>query len=877
MSDDLTTRPLVPPTGFTMSRRQLMTAGFFGVLGSQLLLGGIGPVARASAAEGDIVLAGEGFTLTAAGGTVTLLDAAGTPRQRFRGYRVGALNLTTGAAALATSDDGSPAIRVNYDVPTAGASVVGHFIPRGRRLEILFDIVSPGTTSASGGMMRREAIPGPVVETFAGVTDWVRDPRGGIPYETNGRTVFEQNFDDLALFIVAPGANSSWRDQGAIHLPGTTVSEGVYQARAHVALIPDGRAKLVEALVSGAALSADVWTDQPYNIFPSGGALTVHGGAMNGGAARPLTFAWTAHDFDGVVLASQEVTVDAGAHASVTSDFSVSLPGRGIAFVELSVTAGADTSYTRTNVAVLPPHEYAETAETAMMGIAADYLFGPPEERALLKRLGVRNSRHTHFSAAELQQYGFTQHRLRTPASPAEFDGDDAALAAYVSAELDTAEAASATHYECANEWNMRGGILKGTDAEKYVTKWATAFRREIDRRGSDIRLIAVGLAGMDHVYADKMFQAGLAQQAHAFNLHPGRGNFTADWAPTPDTWGTGSTGSYWNCMGALNEARRMLDQYTDGTMEFWLTEAYAQTRPNAQWADTYRHAAENALLTPFLAASVGVTRLQWFQFYDNVKANPYGANQRNPEYHFGTVLRDRSPKPTLLALATASEHLDQATFVRWFAFADENLHGMLFDTPRGPLSVIWSRADGYTLNTAASPAEDGFYPTPEPWIDTWPTKTTIELPAVGATVTRVDVLGRQSVLPAPGGKVSVTLDGAPRLFYGLDVDGADAAVPVKSGPVSVKPQRVDNEISVAVHVRNDLGPGTDIRIKTPFGEKKFTATPQGEAVYHLFPTGTDTVGAGTVEVALYRWNNGKPIHKRRSVDYAAFSIRPFA
>lgn len=875
MSDD-NARSLVPPTSFTLSRRQLMAAGFFGILGSQLVLAGVAPAPNA-AADGDLVLAGDGFSLTASGGTVTLLNAAGVARQRFRGYRLGTLNLTTGRPSLVNAADGASAIRVDYDVPTAGASVVGHFIPRGRRLEIVFDIVAPGITSASGGMMRREAIPGPVVETFAGVTDWVRDPRGGIPYEANGRTVFEQSFDDVSLFIVAPGANSSWRDQGAIHLPATTVSDSVFQARAHVALIPGGRAKLVEALVSGAAMTADVWTDQPYNIFTAGGSLVVHGGAMNGGAARPVTFSWSARDFDGAVLASQDVTVNAPAQESVTSDFAVPLPGRGIAFVELTVTAGADSSYTRTNIAVLPPHEYVDTAETSMMGIAADYLFGPPEERALLKRIGVRNSRHTHFSAAELEEYGFTQHRLRTPASPAEFDGDDAALATYVSAELDTAEAAGATHYECANEWNMRGGVLKGVDAEKYVTKWATAFRREIDRRGGHIKLIAVGLAGMDYVYAEKMFQAGLAQQAHAFNLHPGRGNFTADWAPTPDTWGTGSTGSYWNCMGALVEARRMLDEYTDGSMEFWLTEAYAQTRPNAQWADTYRHAAENALLTPMLATSVGVTRMQWFQFYDNVKANPYGANQRNPEYHFGLVLRDRSPKPTLLALATAAEHLDQATFVRWFAFADENLRGMLFDTPRGPLSVLWSRADGYTLNTAATPAEDGFYPTPEPWVDTWPTKTTVELPAAGTTVTSIDVIGRQTVLAAPKGVASVVLDGAPRLFYGLDVDGADAAAPVTAGPVSVKPQRVNGEVAVAVHVRNQLGRGTDIRVKTPFGEKKFTSTPAGEAVYHLFPTGTDTIDAGRVEVALYRWNDGHPVYKRHTVDYPAFTIRPFA
>jgi len=45
---------------------------------------------------------------------------------------------------------------------------------------------------------------------------------------------------------------------------------------------------------------------------------------------------------------------------------------------------------------------------------------------------------------------------------------------------LDGAEKAGATHYECANEWNMRGGGLRSGDgATAYVTKWLRAFSRE--------------------------------------------------------------------------------------------------------------------------------------------------------------------------------------------------------------------------------------------------------------------------------------------------------------------------------------------------------------------------------------------------------------
>lgn len=862
-----------------------MAAGFFGVLGSQLMLSGTGQSAHAATGP---ELAGDGFSVRADNATVYLVDSAGTSVQKFRGYRLGSLNLTTGSAVIGAAEDGTPAIVVTYDVATAGSSVTGYFIPRGRSLEVTFDIVSPGTASASSGMMRREAITGQVVETYSGVAEWERDERGGIPYQTDQKTVFEQEFDENTLYLVAPGSNSGWRDGWSIHLPATTISDGVFRATAGLALAKSDRPKLIEALVSNVPLAVDIWTDRPYSIFESADApLTVHGAAFNGGSARTATFTWTAHDWNGTVVGSRTQAIAAAEQQKVADNLSFSLPGRGIAFVELTVTAGADTAYTRTNVAVLPPHDFVDTSATSFIGIAADYLFGPAEERALLKRIGVRHSRHTHFSTEELSTYDFTQHRLRTPASPEEFDGDPAALTAYVESELDIAESKNATHYECANEWNMRGGVLQGVGAEKYVTKWATAFRDGIDARGSDMKLIAVGLAGMDNVYAQKMFDAGLANKAHAFNLHPGRGNFTPDYAPTPDEWTNGSNGSYWNYLGALNEARRMIDEYSDD-MEFWLTEAYTPTKPNSWWDDSYRHAGENVLLTVALAASANVTVMEWYQFYDNVKANPYGASETNREYHFGLVLRDQSPKPSLLALANASEHLDQATFTRWFDFSSsehDSLRGLLFDTPRGPLSILWSRTDGYLLNTEGT-RDGGFFPEPEPWVDSWPTKTTVSLPATGKTVTQIDAIGQRVEISVVGGCAEITLDGAPRIFYGLDVDGADAATPASSGPATVKPQRVNDKVSVAVHVRNETGAKADIAIATPFGEKKFSNVANDKAVYQLFETDAESIPVGRVTVKVKakgktdkkdKGTKGSPKKHSYSVDYSAFSILPFA
>lgn len=790
-----------------LTRRQLFLSAAAGIAGAQLLLHA-NPAPAAAAADAE--LPGSGYTIRAAGGTVSLFDSAGAEVQRFTGYRVGPLTLTSGRSALGAAADGTPAIVVDWDVPAsapAGSSVRGTFTPRGRGLEIVYDIALPGATDAANGMMRRVPVPaGTVVETFHGPADWVRDPRGGIPYQANARTMFVQNRGQTALSIIAPGATASWRDNGSVHLPAKKIADGVFRATGHVALGPaDERPAIVEAVATGRRLTVDLFTDRPYNIWTAADApLTVRASAFNGAGARDLTFSWIAHDFDGTVVTEKTRTVAAPAATAVADEVGVALPGRGIAFVELTVNAGADVVYTRTNVAVLPPHEYS--GAPTFFGIAADYLLGPVHERELIHRLGLRKSRHTHFTPEELAKYGFTQHRLRTPASLDQFDGDPAALAAYVKEELDTAEARNATHYECANEWNMKGGVRKGVGAEKYVTKWATAFRSEIDRRGSSIRLIPVGLAGMDDVYAQKMFEAGLADQAHAFNLHPGRGNFTPDFAPTPAEWTSGSDGSYWNYYGALTEARRQIDQYAGPDMEFWLTEAYTPTKPNSWWHDTYRHAAENTLLTTVLAPTKGVDAMLWFQFYDNVKANQTGANPDNPEYHYGLVLRDHSPKPHLLALANAAENLDGATFVRWLDLPDD-ARGLLYDTPRGPLVVLWSRADGYLLNTHGR--DGSFFTADEPWVDTWQTKTEYGFPADG-TVTEIDAIGRRRVLPSAAGRTAIVLDGAPRLYYGLALGGE----PSGQAPGTATLRRAEGAGGVALRldVRNG-GHATALRL----------------------------------------------------------------
>ncbi|MDX6283393.1 MAG: hypothetical protein QOH03_4464, partial [Kribbellaceae bacterium] len=95
---------------------------------------------------------------------------------------------------------------------------------------------------------------------------------------------------------------------------------------------------------------------------------------------------------------------------------------------------------------------------------------------------------------------------------------------------------------------------------------------------------------------------------------------------------------------------------------------------------------------------------------------------------------------------------------------------GLLFNTPRGQAAVLWNRTDGYILNTAG-PRDDWRFPEPEVWVDTWATKTNLTVCARTATVKQVDCIGQESTLVRSAGKVTVRLDGAARIFYGLDFD----------------------------------------------------------------------------------------------------------
>jgi len=217
--------------------------------------------------------------------------------------------------------------------------------------------------------------------------------------------------------------------------------------------------------------------------------------------------------------------------------------------------------------------------------------------------------------------------------------------------------------------------------------------------KAKTIKILSVGLAGMDVKFVEALHDAGGWELLDGLALHPGRGNFTADYpvydpsnrSVSWEEWKIGSHGSYWNYYGSVLTAKNLIERY-GGDKELWLTEVYSPGWPNSFWDDSPRNGAENAILAFALGQAEGAKAVMWYQLFDSLWWDKLGVDAKEREYFFGMLRRDGSPKPAFMAICTIAEALDQAKFRGWIAFpSDTNpkTRGLSFDTPRGDLAII--------------------------------------------------------------------------------------------------------------------------------------------------------------------------------------------
>ncbi|GAA0953553.1 hypothetical protein [Nonomuraea longicatena] len=717
----------------------------------------VGSVVAASA---PLSISADGITLTAeADGTIVVRDTADRvriPHFMIKDSVLGQQRTFGGTPTLVTVD-GRPAIQVDYTMAAAAQAVKvrGIFTVSARRARLRWEVTGSTTLTPSGYMFARTLLAPSAPERYVPATRWTRDPRGGVPYEVNAGALYQETWTDTSAYFrlakTTPGfTNASW-----IHAPAG--ADGATEAELILGAM---RPAAANALGSGSPLSVDVWSEQPFGLYGQSAAMALRAQVVNGAAVqRQVRLEWWARDFDGDQVGGGTVTKTLSPGGVWDAEFTVAGAPQGIVFTEVKAVAGADEVFARTNLATLKAHTYRADGR---FGIANYAWMLQPDKAAvgtLMQRIGVKWVRIAYdgapgHSPAELDALGI-KHNVQL--GGVIFNGTPQQIAAWADEKAGVARASGARYFEVANELNQPW--MSGQKAAEYVRDGLRPIHERLS--GSGIKLMNCGLGGMDVNWTANFHQAGGWPLIDVFAFHPGRGNFTPDYAPPPSEWQLGDNGTYWNYLGSLREARRTVDAHGGGK-ELWLTEAYACTRPNRWWNDNHRQAAENVLLTLALAVSEGVDGLNWYQPHDSTIHHPQEADPDNPEYHFGLLNRDTSVKAALLAFATATRTLEGARFIRWLTFADPDVKGLLFDK----FSILWTRKDGYLLNADHGP--DQWYPHKEAWVDHWPTKTPVTLPARSANVHVVDCLGRETWVPVTGGQATLTLDGAPRFYYGL-------------------------------------------------------------------------------------------------------------
>lgn len=757
-----------------MSRRGFLGATF---AAGVLLVAEPSRVIAATAAAGDVSLTASGVSILASpGGRLAIRDGAGVVRSQGSKFQVkdsatGVQISTGGTPSLVTLPDGTKAIRMDYVMPaTAGATkIYGLFWVSTNHVHLEWHVDGPSTLIPDSFTFSRAILSPTEPERFVPITEWVRDAGGGIPYEETVGIALASSWDALHGMFLLERSKQDWNNSTWIHCSAKPQDDGTYLSQAEF-FFSSTRPAATATIGTSRELGVELWTDQDFNIWDAEGqTMSVTALVANGSSsARSVELSWWVRDFNGTTLKTESVTAPVAATSTWEHTFNVPAPAYGISLAEVSAKSGDDEAFARTTLTVLPPAEYA-AGEQSMFGISNYPWLQVPSATALLdlwQKVGVNWVRISYDGGPGLPPSAFDErnmfHNIELQPSLTVSDTDATQWAAD---KLAVAVGAGAKYFEVGNELNRP--FNTGVAAQAYIDK---ALRPVVERRaaiGADIKILNNGLAGMDKPWVENFHAAGGWDMIDGFAYHPGRGNFTPDYDP-PEPYDATSEGRYWNFAGGLRQLKALMKQY--GEKEIWLTEAYACTRPNGWWNDTYRHAAENIFLTLAMAKAEGIRNVCWYQFHDSVLGNAQAANPENVEYHFGLMNRDVSAKPSLLAYATAARTFDQATYVGRLELDNKKTKGLVFDTPDGKAAVLWNRADGYILNPVHDPSPERNFPAPEVWVDPWPTKTRLTVKTSGTAATQVDAIGQRTALKVNQRRTTITLDGAPRIFYGLAV-----------------------------------------------------------------------------------------------------------
>lgn len=131
-----------------------------------------------------------------------------------------------------------------------------------------------------------------------------------------------------------------------------------------------------------------------------------------------------------------------------------------------------------------------------------------------------------------------------------------------------------------------------------------------------------------------------------------------------------------------------------------------------------------------------------------------------------------------------------------------------MFDTPKGPMSIIWDRMEGDIL-----PRPNG-NSSPEPWISSWNIQTELTLPCKEESITVLNAIGQKESIPVKDHKATITLTGAPVIVYGMDASQiqlhGDASTGIENlyvdgKDIQISPNPVKDRLFIKGNFQSDI------------------------------------------------------------------------
>ncbi len=580
---------------------------------------------------------------------------------------------------------------------------------------------------------------------------WTRR-EGGIPYERKGGLFVSLTNETPAL------ATFSWK--GNIwhscvfdkYKPEKVEGGFAFRGTIDYFVLPEkGMEFAAAARMNGEPLAFSVETGKPFNLFDSSKEkITFDLTVVNTSAEKlsvPLKV--SVYDYDAQAIINETKPLTLNPWEKKVFSYAPEAPGRklvrDIFFIDASADVNGTNHFIRANVATLPPHTYRHL-DKSNLGIAAYFNINKREDVLnLFKRMGVRWLRQGGTTKELLKDYGIVC--ISNGNVPAGKTDDE--VVANIKKWLQKAVDEGNPILEFGNEPNFTRDKVGAAKKYAHALKLLDRARTESGLRDK-VKIACAGLAGADPDFMRELKKLGGLDCFDLMNVHPGRLNSTPD-----------SPGAFWRWF--YLDAIKVSKKDAPGK-PLIMTEVYARTPPHARDSDSYRASAENIILSFVLAKVEGVKALCYYQMHDSMWADVGGVNSTDKEWHYGLLNRDGTIKPSLLAFCAAAEALDGAEYVKYAMDGGGNNKMWHFKTPRGPMTVLVDRTDGYY----PYPGEfTGFL---EPWLNHWKTTKPATFRSTAKFVVTVDAIGRKKKIPVQDGKVQLQLTGAPLIVYGLDL-----------------------------------------------------------------------------------------------------------